>query len=227
VTRISAAALAALLAVSACASTQTSLIMAVMPPHGKPLGMFTDDDTVCRHYAAAQVDGNAAHANWTQATVGAGGTLLRAGLGAAIGGGQGRGDRCRRGCAGRNSRWHVPVWQDHDDYPEPLRYRQQPMHVRPGKQRPRLPAGTEAAVSGAVTWLYAIKEPADDIFAILAPPARSCRLAGLASIGLGAWAMRRAPSMPFKSVLQQAVDASWDLEPAAPTECTDIRQTSL
>jgi hypothetical protein len=81
--------LSALLLVTACASTPSGPTVAVMPPSGKPLGMFQDDDTVCRHYAAGQVDGDAAHANWMQTAVGAGGMILGAGLGAAIGGGHG------------------------------------------------------------------------------------------------------------------------------------------
>ena len=88
-TRIGTAALAALLVVGACASTPTGPTVRVMPPDGKPLGMFEDDDTVCRHHAAEQVAGQAEHANWMQVAVAGGGTLLGAGLGAAIGGGQG------------------------------------------------------------------------------------------------------------------------------------------
>jgi hypothetical protein len=91
VTRVSAVALPALLLISAGVSTPTGPTVAVMPPYGKPLGMFQDDDTVCRPFASVQVEGEAAHANWMHAAIAGGGTLLGAGLGAAIGGGQGAG----------------------------------------------------------------------------------------------------------------------------------------
>ena len=88
-TRVSTAALAALLVVGACASTPTGPAVRVMPPDGKPIGMFKDDDTVCRHNAAWQVAGQAEHVNWMQAAMAGGGTFLGAGLGAAVGGGHG------------------------------------------------------------------------------------------------------------------------------------------
>lgn len=81
--------LTAVLAVTACASTPSGPTVAVMPANHKSLAAFTDDDTVCRHFATGQVDGESAHANWMQGAIGIGGTLLGAGLGAAIGGGQG------------------------------------------------------------------------------------------------------------------------------------------
>ena len=86
-TYISTTALAALLVVGACASTPRGPTVRVMPPDGKPIGMFEDDDTVCRHHAAEQVAGQAEHVNWMQPAMAGGGTFLGAGLGAAIGGG--------------------------------------------------------------------------------------------------------------------------------------------
>jgi hypothetical protein len=53
-----------------------------MPAPHKSLAAFSDDDTICKHYASAQVDGEAAHQNWMQAAIAGGGTLLGAGLGA-------------------------------------------------------------------------------------------------------------------------------------------------
>ena len=86
--------LCALLVASACllfgcATTPTGPTTSVMPAHGKSLAAFTDDDTLCRHYAATQVEGEATHANLMQGVIAGGGTLLGAGLGAAIGGGRG------------------------------------------------------------------------------------------------------------------------------------------
>ena len=82
-------ALAALVIISGCANTPTGPSVQIMPATGRDLNLFTDDDTVCRHYAAGQIEGDASHANWMQAAVAGGGTLLGAGLGAAIGGGKG------------------------------------------------------------------------------------------------------------------------------------------
>jgi hypothetical protein len=75
--------LAGLLLIAGCASTPTGPTVQVMPAPGRTLSLFADDDTVCRHYAAGQVDGEAAKANWMQAAI------AGSGLGAAIGGGQG------------------------------------------------------------------------------------------------------------------------------------------
>lgn len=75
--------------VAACSATPHGPTVQVMPPPGKPFYQFTDDDVACKHYAEAQVQGEAEHANWMQAAVAGGGTILGAGLGAAIGGGHG------------------------------------------------------------------------------------------------------------------------------------------
>jgi hypothetical protein len=60
-----------------------------MPGRGKSLAAFTDDDTICKNFAAARVDGDTSHNNWRQAIITGGGTLLGAGIGAAAGGGRG------------------------------------------------------------------------------------------------------------------------------------------
>jgi len=84
--------LAALTALSSCASPPLGPTVAVMPGPNKPFDVFQTDQLVCRQFAEQQV-GGAEAANQTgtnQALIGAGvGTLLGAGLGAAIGGGRG------------------------------------------------------------------------------------------------------------------------------------------
>jgi uncharacterized protein YcfJ len=51
--------------------------------------VFSDDNTICKHYAAGEVEGEATRSDWMQLAIAGGGTLLGAGLGAAIGGGHG------------------------------------------------------------------------------------------------------------------------------------------
>ncbi len=93
--------LAGLLLVAACSSTPTGPTIVVMPGdytvpsrkgvrhEPKTLEQFAHEDGQCKHYAAAQVEGEAARQNWLQTAVPIGGTLLGAGLGAAAGGGKG------------------------------------------------------------------------------------------------------------------------------------------
>lgn len=78
------------LMLSGCATTPTGPVASnVMPAHGKSLASFADDDVLCRHFAAGQVEGAAAHNNLMQAVIAGGGTLLGAGIGAVAGGGRG------------------------------------------------------------------------------------------------------------------------------------------
>ena len=79
----------ALIALTGCASTPTGPTVQVMPAPHKSLAAFSDDDTLCKHFAAGQVEGEATHSDWMQVAIAGGGTLLGAGLGAAIGGGHG------------------------------------------------------------------------------------------------------------------------------------------
>jgi hypothetical protein len=88
-TRTYAIAGTALLLLAGCAGTPTGPTVQVMPAPNKPLHVFADDETVCKHYAGGQVAGEPEHANWMQVATAAGGTILGAGLGAAIGGGKG------------------------------------------------------------------------------------------------------------------------------------------
>ena len=102
------AALSVTLILSACASTPTGPTVAVMPPRDKPFAMFQDDDIVCKHFASAQVDGEAVHENWIQVAIAGGGTLLGAGLGAAIGGGHGAAIGAGAGAMGGTAIGAVP-----------------------------------------------------------------------------------------------------------------------
>jgi len=83
------AALAAVMALNACAPTVMVPTVAVMPGTNKPFDQFTADQQACQAYANAQTAPLSAQAN-TQAVGGALlTTVLGAGLGAAIGGGRG------------------------------------------------------------------------------------------------------------------------------------------
>jgi uncharacterized protein YcfJ len=82
-------AMAAVMALSACAPTVMAPTVPVMPGPGKPFDQFAADQQTCQSYANAQVAPLINQAN-SQAI---GGTLLStalgAGLGAAVGGGRG------------------------------------------------------------------------------------------------------------------------------------------
>lgn len=83
--------LVALAALQGCAETPAGPTVQVMPPPTKPFEIFQADDRFCRDYAAAQVSGQAEHANNKALLAGVLGTALGAGLGAAAGGGYGAG----------------------------------------------------------------------------------------------------------------------------------------
>ena len=87
--KATAAALASLLVLSACASEPLGPTVAVMPAPGKPFDVFQGDQAVCKQFAADQVRGGAQQANNRQVGTALIGTLLGAGLGAAVGGGSG------------------------------------------------------------------------------------------------------------------------------------------
>lgn len=86
---VSAAVLAPLLLLNACASEALGPTVAVMPAPGKPFDVFQSDQALCRQYASNEVQGGAQQANNRQVGTALVGTLLGAGLGAAIGGGRG------------------------------------------------------------------------------------------------------------------------------------------
>jgi uncharacterized protein YcfJ len=82
-------AMAALMALSACAPTVMAPTVPVMPGANKPFDQFAADQQTCQAYANSQTAPMAAQAN-NQAVGGALlTTALGAGLGAAIGGGRG------------------------------------------------------------------------------------------------------------------------------------------
>jgi hypothetical protein len=87
--KLSAALLAPLLLLDACASTPLGPTVAVMPAPGKAFDVFQGDQALCRQFADGQVAGGAQQANNRQVGTAVVGTLLGAGLGAAIGGGRG------------------------------------------------------------------------------------------------------------------------------------------
>lgn len=79
-------ALAAAVALAACASAPTGPSVAVMPGSGKSFEQFNADDAVCRQYAGNQTAGAADAANNKAVESGIVGTLIGAAAGAAIGG---------------------------------------------------------------------------------------------------------------------------------------------
>lgn len=86
---LSAAVLAPLLLLDACASQPTGPTVAVFPAPGKPFDVFQGDQALCKQFADGEVAGGAQSANNKQIGIAAIGTLLGAGLGAAAGGGRG------------------------------------------------------------------------------------------------------------------------------------------
>jgi len=98
----------ALIALAGCASTPTGPTVQVMPAPNKSLAVFSDDNMICKHYAAGEVEGEASHSDWMQVAIGAGGTLLGAGLGAAIGGGHGAAIGAGAGALGGSAVGLVP-----------------------------------------------------------------------------------------------------------------------
>jgi hypothetical protein len=89
--RRTSAVVAPLLLLSACATTPMGPTVNVMPNPNKPFGDFMADQSMCKDYAAGQVQGAAQQANNQQVGTAVIGTVLGAGLGAAIGGGRGAG----------------------------------------------------------------------------------------------------------------------------------------
>src|ERR1700709_1043465 len=87
--RLSAAVLAPVLLLSACASEPMGPTVGVMPAPGKPFDVFQSDQAICKQFASNEVTGGAQQANNRQVGTAVVGTLLGAGLGAAIGGGRG------------------------------------------------------------------------------------------------------------------------------------------
>lgn len=79
-------AIAAAIALAACASQPTGPSVAVMPGTGKNLDQFHVDDVACRDYAANQSAGAADDANNKAVGAAVVGTLIGAAAGAAIGG---------------------------------------------------------------------------------------------------------------------------------------------
>lgn len=96
----SAALLAPLLLLNACASEPMGPTVAVMPAAGKPFEVFQGDQALCKQYASGEVQGGAQSANNRQIGTAVVGTLLGAGLGAALGGGRGAGIGAGAGALG-------------------------------------------------------------------------------------------------------------------------------
>jgi hypothetical protein len=91
---------AMLLLVNGCANPPTSSSVEVMPRAGKTLEQFDRDQQVCRHYAAAQVMGEAEHGNWTRFATHGGGKLPWAGRGGVISDGKGNASSAGAGAIG-------------------------------------------------------------------------------------------------------------------------------
>lgn len=116
--------LAAVLALSACATTPSGPSMLVLPGGSKPFDVFRGDDASCRNYALAAVGGNEADraAADSMARSMALGTAVGAVAGAAIGGRQGAGVGAGTGLlvgsaagagAGQSSAYGVQQRYDH------------------------------------------------------------------------------------------------------------------
>ena len=84
-TATAAAGLAALIALTGCATPPPGPTVAVMPAPNKPFNVFADEQAVCRQWADSQVAGQAQAANNQALGSAALGTILGAGLGAAVG----------------------------------------------------------------------------------------------------------------------------------------------
>lgn len=79
------------LALSACAQTPAGPRVQVLPAQGKPFEVFAQEQSMCKQYAADQVNGQADKANERALAGTVIGAALGAGLGAAVGGGRGAG----------------------------------------------------------------------------------------------------------------------------------------
>lgn len=98
--KATAALLAPVLFLAACAQTPMGPTVAVMPAPGKPFDQFQADQLLCKQYAEGQVAGQAENANMRAVGAAALTTALGAGLGAAIGGGRGAGIGAASGALG-------------------------------------------------------------------------------------------------------------------------------
>src|ERR1700744_2259878 len=87
--RRSAAALAPILLLSACASESIGPTVAVMPAPGKPFDVFQGDQALCRQFASNEVAGGAQQANTRRVGAAVVATWRGAARGAAMGGGRG------------------------------------------------------------------------------------------------------------------------------------------
>ena len=100
---------AAMVLLAGCVSTPAGPTVAVMPAHNKSLAAFHDDQVLCKNSASEEVAGEASHADWMQAAVAGGGTLLGAGIGAVAGGGQGALIGAGVGAAGGSAASYIPA----------------------------------------------------------------------------------------------------------------------
>ena len=101
--------LAAMLLLAGCVATPTGPTVSVMPAHNKTIDAFRDDQVLCKDDAGKEVAGEAGHADWMQAAIAGGGTLLGAGIGAAAGGGQGALIGAGVGAAGGSAASYIPA----------------------------------------------------------------------------------------------------------------------
>jgi hypothetical protein len=92
-TKILSAVVASAALLAACAQIPPGPSVAVLPPPGKPLDLFQQDDQLCRNYATQSIGGTNASQNATSSalTSAAVGTALGAAVGLATGGGSGAG----------------------------------------------------------------------------------------------------------------------------------------
>ena len=100
--------LVALLLLAGCVSTPTGPMVMILPAHGKTLNVFHDDQIVCKNSASEEVAGEAGHADWMQAVVAGGATLLGAGIGGVAGGGKGALIGAGVGAAGGGAASYIP-----------------------------------------------------------------------------------------------------------------------
>ena len=100
------------LLLNACASEPMGPTLAVMPAPGKPFDVFQGDQTLCKQFAASEVQGGAQQANNKQVGTAVLGTLLGAGLGAAIGGGRGAAIGAGAGAVGGTAIGSAPVGRE-------------------------------------------------------------------------------------------------------------------
>ncbi|HXP97505.1 MAG TPA: YMGG-like glycine zipper-containing protein [Telmatospirillum sp.] len=83
--------LSGLMILAGCASAPQGPTIQVMPAPNKPFAVFQEDAAICKQYASQQVAGQADSANERALGGALLGTVLGAGLGAAVDGGRGAG----------------------------------------------------------------------------------------------------------------------------------------